>query len=51
MTTLRRRFKQKITIISGKGKDVEQLKMQGEEAANKRQEEAHGLAQEAEDWL
>ena len=42
MTALSRRFKQKITTVGGKGKDVEQLK---------RQEEAHRLAQEVEDWL
>ena len=40
MTTLRRRFKQKITTIGGKGKDAEKLK---------RKEEAYRLAQEAED--
>ena len=49
MTALRRRFKQKITIVGGKGKAVEQLKIKEEEEAKKRHEEAHRLAQEAED--
>ena len=42
MTALRRRFKQKINIVGGKGKVAEKLK---------RKEESHRLAQEAEDWL
>ena len=49
MTALRRRFKQKITTIGGKGKAHDQLKRQEEEATKKRQEEAHRLAQEAKD--
>ena len=44
MTALRQRFKQKITTIGGKGKDVEKLKKQEEEVAKKRKEEAHRLA-------
>ena len=43
MTTLRRRFKQKITTVGGKGKATVQLKRKEEEAAKKRQEEAHML--------
>ena len=43
MIDLRRRFKQKITTIGGKGKAAEQLKKQDEEATKKRQEEAHKL--------
>ena len=46
MTALRRRFKQKITMVGGKGKVAEQLKKQEEEAAKKRQEEALILVQE-----
>ena len=48
MTALRRRFKQKITTVGGKGKVVEKHKKQEGEAAKKRQEEAHRLAREAE---
>ena len=47
MTALRRRFKQKITTIGGKGKSIEQQKKKQEEAAKKRQEEALKLSQEA----
>ena len=36
MTALRRRFKQKITTVGGKGKAIEQLKRKGEEEAKKR---------------
>ena len=48
ITALRRRFKQKRTIVGGKGKAAEKLKRQ-EEEVKKRKEEAHRLAQEAED--
>ena len=51
MTALRRRFKQKITMVDGKGKDIVQQKKQEEEASKKRQEEAHRLVQEVEEWL
>ena len=51
MTALRRRFKQKINIVGGKGKDAKQLKRKEEQETKKRQEEAHRLAQEEEDWL
>ena len=44
MTSLRRRFKQNITIVGGKGKDAEQLKTKEEDVARKRKEEAHRLA-------
>ena len=47
MTTLRKRFKEKITTVGGKGKVVEQQKKQEEEAAKKREEEALKLSQEA----
>ena len=46
MTSLRKRFKENITIVGGKGKATEQLKSQEEKASKKRQEEDHGLAQE-----
>ena len=36
MTSLRRRFKQKITTVGGKGKVIEQQKKHEEEAAKKR---------------
>ena len=48
MTSMRRRFKQKINIVGGKGKYVEQLKKQEEEAARKREEGAVKLLEEAE---
>ena len=47
MIALRRRFKQKITTVGGKGKVAEQQKKQEEEATKKRQEEAQRLAQES----
>ena len=48
MTSLRRRFKQNITAVGGKGKSIEQQKKQEEEYAKKRQEDALKLSQEAE---
>ena len=51
MTALRRRFKQKITTMGGKGsssKVVEQQKKQEEEAAKKREEESLQLLKEVE---
>ena len=47
MTALRKRFKQKIETVGGKGKAMEKLKRQEEEEAKKREEEANRLAQEA----
>ena len=49
MIALKKRFKQKITIVGGKGKTT-QKKAEGEEA-KKREEDARRLAQEAESWL
>ena len=43
MIALRKRFKQNITIVGGKGKAVEKLKRQEEEEAKKREEEANRL--------
>ena len=51
MTTLRKRFKKKITTIGGKGEAVEQQKKQEEEVVKKRGEEALKLWQELEKWL
>ena len=53
IATLRRRFKQKIEIVGGKGrssKDAEQQKKE-EEDAKKREEESHILLQDAEQQL
>ena len=36
MTALRRRFKQKINIVGGKGKSIDKLKRQEEDAAKRR---------------
>ena len=47
MTTLRRRSKQKINTIGGKGKYVDKLKRKEEDVEKKKQEEAHRLSQEA----
>ena len=49
MTALKKRFKQKITIVGRKGKTT-QKKVEEEEAKN-REEDARRLAQEAENWL
>ena len=43
MKALRKRFKQKITTIGGKGKLVEKKKRKEEEEAKKREEEANRL--------
>ena len=51
MTALRRRFKQKITMVGGKGKVFKQKKKQEEEASKKRQEEALRLSQDTKQWL
>ena len=48
MTTLRKRFKNKITTKGGKGQD-EQAK--ADEETRKRNKEAQRLAQEAEGWV
>ena len=40
MTALKKRFKQKITTVGGKGKTVEKSKKLEEEEAKKRQEDA-----------
>ena len=46
MTALRRRFKQKIAIVGGKGKvDEKQKRKEEEEEEKKRQEEANRLVQ------
>ena len=46
---MKKRFKQKITILGGKGKTA--LKKAEEEEAKKSEEDARRLAQEAESWL
>ena len=51
MTALRKRFKQKIATMGWKVKAVDKLKRKEEDAAKKRQEEPHSLAQEVENWL
>ena len=51
MTTLKKRFKQKITTMGEKGKIAEKTKTLEEEEAKKRQEDARRLAKEAESWL
>ena len=51
MTNLKKRFKQKIAIVGGKGKSAEKQKRQEEEEAKKRQEVVNILVQEAENWL
>ena len=51
MTALRKRLKQKIATVGGKGKAAEKLKRQEEEEAKKREEEANRIVQEAENWL
>ena len=48
MTYLKKRFKQKIATIGGKGKTVEKQKRKEEEEAKKRQEEANRLVHVAE---
>ena len=51
LTSLRKRFKQKITTVGGKGKLTENKKRKEEEEAKKREEEANRLVQEAKNWL
>ena len=51
MTALRKRFKQKIATVGGKGKLIEKKKRKEEEEAKKRQEEANRTVQEAENWM
>ena len=51
MTSLRKRFKQKITTVGGKGKTTEKAKNPEEEEAKKREEDASKLVQEADNWL
>ena len=51
ITALKKRFKQKITTMGGKGKNSEKTKILEEEEAKKREEDARRLAQEAESWL
>ena len=48
MTSLRKRFKQNIATVGGKGKAAEKLNMQEEEEAKKREEEARRLVEEVE---
>ena len=48
MTALRKRFKQKIATVGGKGKATEKAKKLEEEQAKKREEDAIILVQEAE---
>ena len=49
MIALKKRFKQKITIVGGKGKTTK--KVAEEEEARKREEDARRLVQEVEGWL
>ena len=51
MIALRKRFKQKITTVGGKGKAAEKLNRKEEEEAKKREEEDKKLVQEADNWL
>ena len=51
MTALKKRFKQKITTMGGKGKTLEKAKKLEEEEAKKREEDVRRLAQEVENWL
>ena len=51
ITALKKRFKQKITNIYGKGKNLEKARKLEEEEAKKREEGARRLVQEAEIWL
>ena len=49
MIALKKRFKQKITVVGEKGKTAQ--KKVEEEEAKKREEDARRLSQEAESWL
>ena len=51
ITALKKIFKQKITIVGGKGKTSEKDKKLEEGEAKKREEDARILAQEVENWL
>ena len=51
ITALKKRFKQKITTMGGKGKTSEKAKKLEEEEAKKREGDANRLVQEAENWL
>ena len=51
ITTLKKRFKQKITTMGGKGKTSEKTNTLEEEEAKKREEDARRLAHEAKSWL
>ena len=51
MTTLKKRFQQKITTVGGKGKNVQKTKTAEEEEAKNREEYARRLVQEVESWL
>ena len=47
ISSLKKRFKQKITTMGGKGKTSEKTKILEEEEAKKREEDARSLPQEA----
>ena len=51
ITALKKRFKQKITTMGGKGKTSEKTKTLEEEEVKKREEDARILAKEAASWL
>ena len=51
MTAPRKRFKQNIATMGGKGKVAEKAKKLEEEEAKKREEDAVRLVQEVENWL
>ena len=51
MAALRKRFKQKIATIGGKGKIVEKQKKKEEEEARKREVEAIKIVQEVGNWI
>ena len=51
ITALKKRFKQNITTVGGKGKAAKKAKKLEEEEAKKREEDAIILVQEAENWL
>ena len=51
MTALKKRFKQKITIVGRKGKTAQKTKTAEEEEARKREEDSRRLAQEAKSWM
>ena len=51
ITTLKKRFKQKIATVGGNGKAAKKAKKLEEEQAKKREEDASRFIQEAENWL